>query len=93
MFKVADLKGRRMTLGYSAMRNIDKTMRAQLATAHLNAINRLPSHSRGVSASLPVWTVAGLAGALIIVALASTLVLSLRDRAADRPARSRHARA
>jgi hypothetical protein len=35
MFKVADLKGKRMTLGYSAMRNIDKTMRAQLATAGL----------------------------------------------------------
>jgi TRAP transporter TAXI family solute receptor len=31
MFKVADLKGKRVSLGYSAMRNIDKTIRAQLA--------------------------------------------------------------
>ena len=35
MHTIADLKGKRMTLGYSAMRNIDKTMRAQLATAGL----------------------------------------------------------
>jgi TRAP transporter TAXI family solute receptor len=35
MFKTADLKGKRFTSGYSAMRNIDKTMRAQLATAGL----------------------------------------------------------
>src|SRR3954470_4615080 len=28
MFKIADVKGKRFTLGYSAMRNIDKTMRA-----------------------------------------------------------------
>ena len=35
MFKTADLKGKRFTTGYSAMRNIDKTMRAQLATAGL----------------------------------------------------------
>src|SRR5258708_38239918 len=33
MFKNADLKGKRVTMGYSAMRNIDKTMRAMLATA------------------------------------------------------------
>jgi hypothetical protein len=31
MTKVADLKGKRVSLGYSAMRNIDKTIRAQLA--------------------------------------------------------------
>jgi hypothetical protein len=36
MFKVVDLKGKRFTTGYSAMRNIDKTMRAQLATAGLS---------------------------------------------------------
>jgi len=35
MVKIADLKGKRFTTGYSAMRNIDKTMRAQLATAGL----------------------------------------------------------
>src|SRR5882757_3698442 len=33
MVKIADLKGKRVTMGYSAMRNIDKTMRAMLATA------------------------------------------------------------
>jgi TRAP transporter TAXI family solute receptor len=33
LFKIADLKGKRVTMGYSAMRNIDKTMRAMLATA------------------------------------------------------------
>ena len=31
MFKNADLKGKRVTMGYSAMRNIDKTVRAMLA--------------------------------------------------------------
>jgi TRAP transporter TAXI family solute receptor len=35
MFKNADLKGKRVTLGYSAMRNIDKTMHAMLASAGL----------------------------------------------------------
>ena len=35
MVKIADLKGKRFTSGYSAMRNIDKTMLAQLATAGL----------------------------------------------------------
>ncbi len=35
MVKMADIKGKRVSLGYSAMRNIDKTMRAQLATAGL----------------------------------------------------------
>ena len=35
MTKIADLKGKRFTSGYSAMRNIDKTMLAQLATAGL----------------------------------------------------------
>jgi TRAP transporter TAXI family solute receptor len=31
MTKVSDLRGKRVSLGYSAMRNIDKTIRAQLA--------------------------------------------------------------
>src|ERR1700742_3019231 len=35
MFKNADLRGKRVTLGYSAMRNIDKTMRAMLASSGL----------------------------------------------------------
>ncbi len=35
LVKMADMKGKRVSLGYSAMRNIDKTMRAQLATAGL----------------------------------------------------------
>jgi uncharacterized protein len=35
MFKIADLKGKRVTMGYSAMRNIDKAARAMLATAGL----------------------------------------------------------
>ncbi len=35
MFKNADLKGKRVTMGYSAMRNIDKTVRAMLASAGL----------------------------------------------------------
>jgi uncharacterized protein len=42
MHKVADLKGKRVTLGYSAMRNIDKTMRAQLATAGLTEADVRP---------------------------------------------------
>ena len=42
MFKVADLKGKRVSLGYSAMRNIDKTMRAQLATAGLTETDVKP---------------------------------------------------
>jgi TRAP transporter TAXI family solute receptor len=36
LVKMADMKGKRVSLGYSAMRNIDKTMRAQLATAGLS---------------------------------------------------------
>ncbi len=35
MHTIADLKGKRVSLGYSAMRNIDKVGRAQLATAGL----------------------------------------------------------
>jgi hypothetical protein len=35
MFTNADLKGKRVTMGYSAMRNIDKTVRAMLASAGL----------------------------------------------------------
>jgi TRAP-type uncharacterized transport system substrate-binding protein len=35
MFKNADLKGKRVPMGYSAMRNIDKTMRAMLASGGL----------------------------------------------------------
>ena len=35
MFKNADLRGKRVTMGYSAMRNIDKTMRAMLAAGGL----------------------------------------------------------
>jgi len=35
MHTIADLKGKRVALGYSAMRNIDKVGRAQLATAGL----------------------------------------------------------
>src|SRR3954468_9598100 len=42
MFKNADLKGKRVTMGYSAMRNIDKTMRAQLATAGLTEADVKP---------------------------------------------------
>jgi TRAP transporter TAXI family solute receptor len=42
MFKIADLKGKRVSLGYSAMRNIDKTMRAQLATAGLTEADVKP---------------------------------------------------
>jgi TRAP-type uncharacterized transport system substrate-binding protein len=40
MFKNADLKGKRVTMGYSAMRNIDKTMRAMLASAGLTDTQR-----------------------------------------------------
>ncbi|HVZ51419.1 MAG TPA: TAXI family TRAP transporter solute-binding subunit [Pseudolabrys sp.] len=36
MHTVADLKGKRVALGYSAMRNIDKVSRAELATAGLS---------------------------------------------------------
>ena len=32
---IADLKGKRVAMGYSAMRNIDKAARAMLATAGL----------------------------------------------------------
>jgi TRAP transporter TAXI family solute receptor len=35
MHTIADLKGKRVALGYSAMRNLDKVGRAQLATAGL----------------------------------------------------------
>jgi TRAP transporter TAXI family solute receptor len=35
MFKNADLKGKRVTMGYSAMRNIDKTVRAMLMAGGL----------------------------------------------------------
>ena len=42
MFKIADLKGKRVTMGYSAMRNIDKTARAMLATASLTEADIKP---------------------------------------------------
>jgi TRAP transporter TAXI family solute receptor len=42
MFKIADLKGKRVTMGYSAMRNIDKTARAMLATAGLTEADIKP---------------------------------------------------
>jgi uncharacterized protein len=42
MFKTADIKGKRVTLGYSAMRNIDKTMRSMLATAGLTEADVKP---------------------------------------------------
>ncbi|MCX7312105.1 MAG: TAXI family TRAP transporter solute-binding subunit [Hyphomicrobiales bacterium] len=42
MFKNSDLKGKRVTLGYSAMRNIDKTMRAMLASAGLTEADVKP---------------------------------------------------
>src|ERR1041385_4090977 len=35
MFKIADLKGKRVQMAYPPMRNIDKTARAMLATAGL----------------------------------------------------------
>ncbi len=42
MFKTADLKGKRVTLGYSAMRNIDKTIRSMLATAGMTEADVKP---------------------------------------------------
>ncbi|MBX9842449.1 MAG: TAXI family TRAP transporter solute-binding subunit [Xanthobacteraceae bacterium] len=42
LVKMADMKGKRVSLGYSAMRNIDKTMRAQLATAGLTEADVKP---------------------------------------------------
>jgi hypothetical protein len=42
MFKIADLKGKRVTMGFSAMRNIDKTARAMLATAGLTEADVKP---------------------------------------------------
>ncbi|AMN40883.1 TAXI family TRAP transporter solute-binding subunit [Rhodoplanes sp. Z2-YC6860] len=42
MLTTADLKGKRVTLGYSAMRNIDKTMRSMLATAGLTEADVKP---------------------------------------------------
>src|ERR1041385_464220 len=42
MFKIADLKGKRVTMGSSAMRNIDKTARAMLATAGLTEADIKP---------------------------------------------------
>jgi TRAP transporter TAXI family solute receptor len=42
MFKNADLKGKRVTMGYSAMRNIDKTMRAMLASGGLTEADIKP---------------------------------------------------
>jgi hypothetical protein len=42
MFKIADLKGKRVSLGFSAMRNIDKTARAMLATAGLTEADVKP---------------------------------------------------
>ena len=42
MFKNADLKGKRVTMGYSAMRNIDKTVRAMLASAGLTEADVKP---------------------------------------------------
>jgi TRAP transporter TAXI family solute receptor len=42
MVKNADLKGKRVTMGYSAMRNIDKTIRAMLASAGLTEADVKP---------------------------------------------------
>ena len=42
MFKNADLKGKRVTMGYSAMRNIDKTVRAMLASGGLTEKDVVP---------------------------------------------------
>jgi uncharacterized protein len=39
---IADLKGKRVTMGYSAMRNIDQVTRAQLATAGLTEADIRP---------------------------------------------------
>ena len=41
-FKMADMKGKRVSMGYSAMRNIEKTMLAQLATAGLTGADIKP---------------------------------------------------
>jgi TRAP transporter TAXI family solute receptor len=42
MTKIADLKGKRVAMGYSAMRNIDKAARAMLATAGLTEADVKP---------------------------------------------------
>ena len=42
MFKVADLKGKRVTMGFSAMRNIDQVTRAVLASAGLSEADVKP---------------------------------------------------
>jgi TRAP transporter TAXI family solute receptor len=42
MVTTADIKGKRVTMGYSAMRNIDKTIRAVLATAGLTEADVKP---------------------------------------------------
>ena len=42
MRTIADLKGKRVALGYSAMRNIDKAARAMLATAGLTEADVKP---------------------------------------------------
>jgi TRAP transporter TAXI family solute receptor len=42
MHTIADLKGKRVSLGFSAMRNIDKTARAMLATAGLTEADVKP---------------------------------------------------
>lgn len=42
MFKMADIKGQRVTMGYSAMRNIDKTIRSMLASAGLTEADVKP---------------------------------------------------
>ena len=42
MTKMADIKGKRVTMGYSAMRNIDKTIRAMLASAGLTEADVKP---------------------------------------------------
>src|SRR5262249_2986678 len=42
MVKMADVKGKRVTMGYSAMRNIDQVTRAQLATAGLTEADVKP---------------------------------------------------
>jgi TRAP transporter TAXI family solute receptor len=42
MVKNADLKGKRVTMGYSAMRNIDKTVRAMLASGGLTEADVKP---------------------------------------------------
>ena len=42
MHTIADLKGKRVAMGYSAMRNIDKAARAMLATAGLTEADVKP---------------------------------------------------